>query len=71
MGRHPNFYGVVVVGLGCERLRTHEVAESIAGAGKPVKVVRAVSEEVAQDILATIERMEAQLPPLRLDFVGQ
>ena len=26
LGKHPNFYGVVVVGLGCERLRPRELA---------------------------------------------
>jgi altronate dehydratase large subunit len=39
LGRHPNFYGVVVVGLGCERFRARELAQSIAAAGKPVEVV--------------------------------
>ncbi|MCL4514692.1 MAG: UxaA family hydrolase [Firmicutes bacterium] len=39
LGRHPNFYGVVVVGLGCERFRARELAESIAEAGKPVELV--------------------------------
>ncbi|MEW8958388.1 MAG: UxaA family hydrolase [Moorella sp. (in: firmicutes)] len=39
VGRHPNFYGVVVVGLGCERFRAEELAAAIAEAGKPVEVV--------------------------------
>lgn len=39
LGKHPNFYGVVVVGLGCERFRPAELAESIAAAGKPVEML--------------------------------
>lgn len=53
VGRHPNFYGVVVVGLGCERFRARELAESIAAAGKPVEVV-IIQEE--GDTLKAIER---------------
>ncbi len=39
LGKHPNFYGVVVVGLGCERFRPAELAESIAATGKPVEIL--------------------------------
>jgi len=39
VGRHPNFYGVVVVGLGCERFQAQELADSIAAMGKPVEMV--------------------------------
>jgi altronate dehydratase large subunit len=39
LGRHPNFYGVVVVGLGCERFRPRELAESVAASGKPVEML--------------------------------
>jgi altronate dehydratase large subunit len=40
-GAHPNVFGVVVVGLGCETLRAQAVAEEIRAAcpGKPVKLV--------------------------------
>jgi len=40
-GTHPNVFGVVVVGLGCETLRAQAVAEEIRAAcpGKPVKLV--------------------------------
>jgi altronate dehydratase large subunit len=44
LGKHPNFYGVVVVGLGCERFRARELAESIAAAGKPVEMLE-IQEE--------------------------
>ena len=53
LGRHPNFYGVVVVGLGCERLRARELADSIAAAGKPVEIL-VIQEE--GDTLKAIEK---------------
>jgi altronate dehydratase large subunit len=53
LGRHPNFYGVVVVGLGCERFRARELAESIAAAGKPVEML-VIQEE--GDSLRAIEK---------------
>lgn len=53
MGRHPNFFGVVVVGLGCERFRAKELAESIASSGKPVELV-VIQEE--GDTLKAIEK---------------
>jgi altronate dehydratase large subunit len=53
LGRHPNFYGVVVVGLGCERFRARELAESIAAAGKPVEML-VIQEE--GDTLRAIEK---------------
>jgi altronate dehydratase large subunit len=39
IGRNPNFAGVVVVGLGCERFSPHELAEEIAASGKMVEKV--------------------------------
>jgi altronate dehydratase large subunit len=53
LGRHPNFYGVVVVGLGCERLRARELADSIAAMGKPVEIL-VIQEE--GDTLKAIEK---------------
>ena len=53
LGKHPNFYGVVVVGLGCERLRPRELQESIAAAGKPVEML-VIQEE--GDTLRSIEK---------------
>ena len=53
LGAHPNFFGVVVVGLGCERLRARELAESIAAAGKPVEML-VIQEE--GDTLRAIEK---------------
>ena len=53
LGRHPNFYGVVVVGLGCERFRARELAESIAAAGIPVEML-VIQEE--GDTLRAIEK---------------
>jgi altronate dehydratase large subunit len=53
VGRNPNLYGAVVVGLGCERFRARELAESIAAAGKPVEVV-VIQEE--GDTLRAVEK---------------
>ena len=53
VGRNPNFYGAIVVGLGCERFRPSELAESIASAGKPVETVVIQDEG---DTLRTIEK---------------
>ena len=53
VGRNPNFYGAIVVGLGCERFRPSELAESIASAGKPVETVVIQDEG---DTLKTIEK---------------
>ncbi|MHB9099156.1 MAG: UxaA family hydrolase [Syntrophales bacterium] len=53
LGAHPNFSWVVVVGLGCERLRARELAESIAAAGKPVEML-VIQEE--GDTLRAIEK---------------
>jgi altronate dehydratase large subunit len=38
-GAHPNVFGVVVVGLGCETVRPDEVADAVAQTGKPVELV--------------------------------
>ncbi len=38
LGKHPNVAAVLVVGLGCERLRAIELAEDIAATGKPVEI---------------------------------
>jgi altronate dehydratase large subunit len=39
IGRNPNFAGVVVVGLGCERFMPQELAEGIASTGKMLETV--------------------------------
>lgn len=39
LGKHPNVGAVLVVGLGCERLKPTELAEGIAPSGKPVEMV--------------------------------
>ena len=52
IGRNPNYAGVVVVGLGCERFVAQELAEGIAPTGKMLEV--AVIQEIG-DTLKTIE----------------
>ena len=39
LGKNPNVFGVLVVGLGCETARPREVAKAIAEGGKPVECV--------------------------------
>lgn len=39
LGKNPNVFAVLVVGLGCESARPKEVAASIAESGKPVECV--------------------------------
>ncbi|MDR1777849.1 MAG: UxaA family hydrolase [Desulfovibrio sp.] len=39
MGKNPNFAGVVVVGLGCERFSSRELAEGIAPTGNMLETV--------------------------------
>jgi altronate dehydratase large subunit len=53
LGRHPNFFGTVIVGLGCERLQARELEESIASTGKPVETL-VIQEE--GDTLRAIEK---------------
>lgn len=52
IGRNPNFAGVVVVGLGCERFSPYELAQGIAPTGKMLETV--VIQEVG-DTLNAIE----------------
>ncbi|MDQ0340812.1 altronate dehydratase large subunit [Caldalkalibacillus uzonensis] len=52
IGRHPNFAGVVVVGLGCERFSPYELVEGISSTGKMLQTV--VIQE-AGDSLKAIE----------------
>jgi len=38
-GSNPNIAAALVVGLGCEEIRSDELAEEIGGTGKPVKAI--------------------------------
>lgn len=53
IGRNPNVYAVLVVGLGCERIKPSELEESIAISGKPVRQVVIQNEG---DTIAAIEK---------------
>ena len=50
IGKNPNFAGVVVVGLGCERFSPQELAEGIAPTGKMLETV--VIQDVGDSITA-------------------
>jgi altronate dehydratase large subunit len=52
IGRNPNFAGVVVVGLGCERFTPAELADGIAPTGKMLETV------VIQDVGDSIKAIE-------------
>jgi altronate dehydratase large subunit len=52
IGRNPNFAGVVVVGLGCERFSPQELAEGIAPTGKMLETV------VIQDVGDSLKSLE-------------
>ena len=53
LGRHPNVGAVLVVGLGCERLKASELAEAIAPSGKPVEKI------VIQESGGTLRTLDA------------
>jgi altronate dehydratase large subunit len=53
IGKHPNFAGVVVVGLGCERFSPYELADGIAPTQKMLETV-VIQEE--GDSLAAIQQ---------------
>jgi altronate dehydratase large subunit len=53
VGRNPNFSGVVVVGLGCERFTPAELAQGISTTGKMLETV--VIQDVG-DSIAAIEK---------------
>ncbi|MDR1241807.1 MAG: UxaA family hydrolase [Deltaproteobacteria bacterium] len=53
IGRNPNYAGVLVVGLGCERFSPHELAEGIAPTGKMLETV------IIQDEGDTLKAIEA------------
>ena len=50
VGKNPNFAGVVVVGLGCERFSPYELAQGIAPTGKMLETV--VIQEAGDTIKA-------------------
>lgn len=56
MGRHPNVYAVIVLGLGCERFQSQELYDAIKEAQKPV--ARFVLQEDG-DIFQTVEKAAA------------
>lgn len=52
LGRHPNVAAVLVLGLGCERLTSTELAEGIAESGKPVERI------TIQDVGGSLKALE-------------
>jgi altronate dehydratase large subunit len=49
IGKNPNVYAVLVVGLGCETISVDEIAEAISESGKPLKTL------IIQDSGGTLE----------------
>ena len=62
LGKNPNVFAVLVVGLGCETARPKEVARAIAESGKPVECV------VIQEHGGTINAVSAGVR-IAMDFV--
>ncbi len=62
LGKNPNVFAVLVVGLGCETARPKEVANAIAASGKPVECV------VIQEHGGTINAVSAGVR-IAMDFV--
>lgn len=52
LGRHPNVAGVLVFGIGCERIRAEAVAQAIAVSGKPAAHI------VIEDVGGTLRAIE-------------
>lgn len=61
LGKNPNVGGALVVGLGCEMVRTEEIYEAIKATGKPVGM--AVVHQVG-GMIATLETCARQLVDL-------
>lgn len=53
IGKNPNVYAVLVVGLGCERIKPQEMVDGISASGKPVEKV------VIQELGDTFKTVEA------------
>ena len=79
LGKNPNVFAVLVVGLGCETARPKEVAKAIAESGKPVECViiqeaggslNAVSQgvRIAMDLVARAS-LEQRVPCDASDLV--
>lgn len=69
LGRHPNVAAALVVGLGCEMIKAHTLAEQISDTGKPVEQLEIQSMggtrkatakgiEVIQDMLEKAARLQ-------------
>ncbi|MEE8674289.1 UxaA family hydrolase [Tractidigestivibacter scatoligenes] len=68
LSQNPNVYGTVVVGLGCETMRPHELAERMRGlSGKPVYDI-AIQEEGGSS--AAVERGRALVKELVANAVN-
>lgn len=81
LGRHPNIYGLLLVGLGCEALRASYLAENISQSGKKVRYLdiqdvggsREAAEkgaEMVQEMLGEAESVEREEVPLSELILG-
>ncbi|RLE57820.1 MAG: altronate dehydratase [Thermoprotei archaeon] len=75
IGRNPNVFAVLVLGLGCETVDTDKVADAIAKTGKPVEVVRVQdvggilrAEELATSIVARFRQEASVQRRVSVDF---
>jgi altronate dehydratase large subunit len=68
LGRNPNVAAILVVGLGCERLRASELVEAIAQTGKPVEWISIQQEG---GTTRTVEKGRRLLEMLIRSVAGQ
>ncbi|WP_370589377.1 UxaA family hydrolase [Thermoactinomyces sp. CICC 10522] len=61
LGKNPNVYGVVVLGLGCETHQARKIAQDIAKSGKPVEVVSIQDHGSTLDAIAQGAKIAAKM----------
>ena len=58
LGKNPNIGGVIIVGLGCERVSVKELYDGIALSGKPVETL------VIQELGGTVKTVARGVEPV-------
>lgn len=61
MGSHPNVYGVIVMGLGCESHQANSIAEEISKTGKPVEVISIQEQGGTLQTIADTAKIAVQM----------
>ena len=61
IGKNPNVYGVVVLGLGCETHQARSVADEIAETGKPVETISIQDHGGTLSTIAQVAKVAARM----------